>query len=321
MKVDISPNFPPSSSCTAEAPSGSGSDGGGSADLQAVDARDHVRLPGGGLPRVANATALPVRCPPKRRAHTATPPPTATLSRVHGALKQALPRRRRAALIGLVGLAGKPLRRHRSDDPYHAVFADFIAAANAFRTTACSSSARAAADVDPRLDGYRRYVGVDVHPGPNVDVVGDAHRLSQLVDGPFDAVYSISTFEHLAMPWKVVLEINRVLRDGGLLFTATHHTLAAARAAVGLLALLARRLRVALERAHRLRARARRGGPAGPRPADGRRAVDARHAPRPDAARRQRARAQDRAGRPRPALGPRGRRRRERQLPDAGRSP
>src|SRR5512132_2705946 len=30
MKVDISPNLPPSSSCTAEAPTGSGSDGGGS---------------------------------------------------------------------------------------------------------------------------------------------------------------------------------------------------------------------------------------------------------------------------------------------------
>src|SRR3954451_9708495 len=29
MKVDISPNFPPSSSCTADAPCGSGSDGGG----------------------------------------------------------------------------------------------------------------------------------------------------------------------------------------------------------------------------------------------------------------------------------------------------
>jgi SAM-dependent methyltransferase len=57
-----------------------------------------------------------------------------------------------------------------------------------------------------------------------VDVVGDAHRLSEFVDGPFDAVYSISTFEHLAMPWRVVLEINRVMADGGLLFAATHHT-------------------------------------------------------------------------------------------------
>jgi SAM-dependent methyltransferase len=143
---------------------------------------------------------------------------------VQGALKQAFQRRRRAALIELVGLASRPLRRGRANDPYHAVFADFIEQANALEQSSVLELGARGARVDPRLRGYRRYVGFDVHPGPNVDVVGDAHRLSQLVDGPFDAVYSISTFEHLAMPWKVVLEINRVLRDGGLLFTATHHS-------------------------------------------------------------------------------------------------
>jgi SAM-dependent methyltransferase len=143
---------------------------------------------------------------------------------VAGPLKQAFLRRRRSALIDLVGLAARPLRRDRSGDPFHAVFADFVEAANALDDYSVLELGARGTQVDPRLRGYRRYVGVDVHPGPNVDVVGDAHRLSQLVDGPFDAVYSISTFEHLAMPWKVVLEINRVLRDGGLLFTATHHT-------------------------------------------------------------------------------------------------
>jgi SAM-dependent methyltransferase len=77
---------------------------------------------------------------------------------------------------------------------------------------------------DPGLTGLGAYVGLDVRAGPNVDAVGDAHRLSALVEGPFDAIYSISTFEHLAMPWTVVLECNRVLRPGGLLFAATHHT-------------------------------------------------------------------------------------------------
>jgi SAM-dependent methyltransferase len=143
---------------------------------------------------------------------------------VPGPLKEQFQRRRRAALIGLVGLAGRPLRRDRPDDPYHAVFADFVAAANQLEDYSVLELGARGSRVDPRLQGYERYVGMDVHPGPNVDVVGDAHRLSQLVDGPFDAVYSISTFEHLAMPWQVVLEINRVLRVGGLLFTATHHT-------------------------------------------------------------------------------------------------
>lgn len=141
-----------------------------------------------------------------------------------GPLKEAFQRRRRSALIDLVGLAARPLRRDRSGDPFHAVFADFVEAVNALDDYSVLELGARGTQVDPRLHGYRRYVGVDVHPGPNVNIVGDAHRLSQLVEGPFDAVYSISTFEHLAMPWKVVLEINRVLRDGGLLFTATHHT-------------------------------------------------------------------------------------------------
>jgi SAM-dependent methyltransferase len=143
---------------------------------------------------------------------------------VQSRLKQALQRRRRAALIAIVGLAARPLRRERPDDPYHAVFADFVRAANALEDYRLLELGARGTRVDPRLTGYREYVGLDVHPGPNVDVVGDAHRLSQLVEGPFDAIYSISTFEHLAMPWKVVLELNRVLRVGGLVFTATHHT-------------------------------------------------------------------------------------------------
>ena len=135
-----------------------------------------------------------------------------------------LQRFRRRALIELVGAAALPLRRARPDDPYHAVFADFIARANERSGYRVLELGSRNTEVDPRLQGYREYVGFDVHPGPNVDVVGDAHSLSQLVEGPFDAVYSISTFEHLAMPWKVVLEINAVLAEGGLLFAATHQT-------------------------------------------------------------------------------------------------
>ena len=140
-------------------------------------------------------------------------------------LKQAFQRRRRAALIGLVGLAGRPLRRARPDDPYHAVFADFVAAANALEDYSVLELGARGTQRRPAPARLPRATSASTcTPGPNVDVVGDAHRLSQLVEGPFDAVYSISTFEHLAMPWQVVLEINRVLRVGGLVFTATHHT-------------------------------------------------------------------------------------------------
>jgi SAM-dependent methyltransferase len=69
------------------------------------------------------------------------------------------------------------------------------------------------------------YRGVDLYPGPGVDVVGDAHRLGALLPlGSIDFVVSKSVFEHLAMPWKVILEINDVLREGGYLFINTVHT-------------------------------------------------------------------------------------------------
>jgi SAM-dependent methyltransferase len=56
-----------------------------------------------------------------------------------------------------------------------------------------------------------------------VDVVGEIHQLSRYFDAErFDFVYSISTFEHLAMPWKAVLEINKVMAIGGWLYIATH---------------------------------------------------------------------------------------------------
>lgn len=70
-----------------------------------------------------------------------------------------------------------------------------------------------------------KYVGLDIAPGPNVDIVGDAHELSRLLTPhSFDAAMSLSVFEHLAMPWKVVIELNRVLKPGGLVFVQTHQT-------------------------------------------------------------------------------------------------
>jgi Methyltransferase domain len=70
-----------------------------------------------------------------------------------------------------------------------------------------------------------QYVGVDIMQGPNVDVVGDAHELSKLLPhDSFDAAMSLSVFEHLAMPWKVALELNRVLKLGAFAFIQTHQT-------------------------------------------------------------------------------------------------
>jgi SAM-dependent methyltransferase len=68
------------------------------------------------------------------------------------------------------------------------------------------------------------YVGFDFYPGENVDVVGDAHRLSSYFgpDERFDLIFSSAVFEHLAMPWVVAEEIARLLKVGGHVFVETH---------------------------------------------------------------------------------------------------
>ena len=71
--------------------------------------------------------------------------------------------------------------------------------------------------------GCSEYTGFDIHPGEGVDVVGDIHKLSSCVrNDHYDVVYSISVFEHLLFPWKAVLEINKVMKTGGVVYIATH---------------------------------------------------------------------------------------------------
>lgn len=112
-----------------------------------------------------------------------------------------------------------------SQDPYHQIFRAFIDEVKPLdRFRILEIGARS---VDKRwiFAGCKEYIGFDLHPGDGVDVVGDCHLLSNYFPpNHFDAVFSISVFEHLAMPWKAVLEINRVMKQGGLLFVATHPT-------------------------------------------------------------------------------------------------
>lgn len=68
------------------------------------------------------------------------------------------------------------------------------------------------------------YVGFDYYPGRNVDVVGDAHKLSSYFKAGerFDIVYSSACFEHFAMPWLVAAEIAKILKVGGYVGVETH---------------------------------------------------------------------------------------------------
>lgn len=68
------------------------------------------------------------------------------------------------------------------------------------------------------------YVGFDFYPGENVDVTGDAHKLSSYFseDEKFDLIFSSAVFEHLHMPWVAATEIQKMLKPGGFVFVETH---------------------------------------------------------------------------------------------------
>jgi SAM-dependent methyltransferase len=65
----------------------------------------------------------------------------------------------------------------------------------------------------------REYVGLDVRPGPGVDLVADVEALPQ-ADASVGTVLALNTFEHVRRFWRGLAEVRRVLRpDGALLLT------------------------------------------------------------------------------------------------------
>lgn len=61
------------------------------------------------------------------------------------------------------------------------------------------------------------YVGLDIRPGPGVDVVlSGEFEWRNIKDGQFDVVISGSTMEHTRMPWLFMKEVARIVKKGGL---------------------------------------------------------------------------------------------------------
>jgi hypothetical protein len=114
------------------------------------------------------------------------------------------------------------------DDPFHQLFPRFHEMVQALprpKIVEIGSRARSGNVNIGWLPEASTYVAFDIVEGPNVDVVGDAHALAEHFEpSSIDAVFSVSTFEHLAMPWVVVAQLNRVLRTGGLLYIGSHQT-------------------------------------------------------------------------------------------------
>jgi len=63
-----------------------------------------------------------------------------------------------------------------------------------------------------------KVVCVDIMDGPNVDLVADAHDMHMVSDNSVDLVVSVSVLEHVKYPHKVMKEIFRILKPGGLIY-------------------------------------------------------------------------------------------------------
>lgn len=112
-------------------------------------------------------------------------------------------------------------------DAYHALQATFFSTLSrgSGRVLELGSRNRSGIVRKDLVSDHLEYVGLDILDGENVDVVGDAHELSRIFPPEsFNAVFATSVFEHLMMPWKVVIELNRVLKQEGLVMLTSHQT-------------------------------------------------------------------------------------------------
>jgi SAM-dependent methyltransferase len=66
-------------------------------------------------------------------------------------------------------------------------------------------------------DGWR-YLGIDLAPGPNVDLVLESPYRLPFGNGSLDLIVSGQAFEHVEFFWLTWLEMVRVLRPGGMIF-------------------------------------------------------------------------------------------------------
>ncbi len=65
-----------------------------------------------------------------------------------------------------------------------------------------------------------QYIGLDIRPGPGVDIVYNGERMP-FEDNTFDTVISLDTLEHVKWPRDFVRECVRVLKPQGYIFLAT----------------------------------------------------------------------------------------------------
>ncbi len=132
----------------------------------------------------------------------------------------------KALYFKFIDLLHLPFVKKGEADPYHILHNKFLSMGNLFKSpTVLEIGSRNVSGILRRnlFSNCKEFIGFDILSGEGVDVIGDVHNLSKYFKTDyFDIVYSISVFEHLLFPWKAVLEINKVMKIGGLLHVSTH---------------------------------------------------------------------------------------------------
>lgn len=128
-----------------------------------------------------------------------------------------------------INLLHRPFRKSDAKDPYHGVLGRFVSLSQSLPPPRILEIGSWTGNADRSLRHLFptaiEYVGFDIRQGHGVDVVGDAHNLSSHFSSEyFDLVISVSVFEHLLFPWKVVLEMNKVMKAGAHVYLSTHPT-------------------------------------------------------------------------------------------------
>ncbi|MEK7591331.1 MAG: class I SAM-dependent methyltransferase, partial [Patescibacteria group bacterium] len=67
----------------------------------------------------------------------------------------------------------------------------------------------------------RTTLDIEARPGVRVDIVADAHDLSQIPDASFENILCTEVLEHLHTPALAIAEFHRVLKPGGMLILTT----------------------------------------------------------------------------------------------------
>lgn len=57
-------------------------------------------------------------------------------------------------------------------------------------------------------------MGFDYYLSESADIVGDVHKLSSYFDEKDDLIFPGAVFKHFALPWMVLIERVRLLKQG-----------------------------------------------------------------------------------------------------------